>query len=281
MDRLPQAVDPGPAIARSPKILCIACLALAALGGTARSAGAGAPPVEKAPRPDLLRAGLSQSGQSLVFSVRTATTVPLAQLDRLPDAEGASGRYLCLALGLPGGKGERRLCLGGGEPLRRVGLETVDAAGRTTRRRDGGGAGTAAERRQAGRLAAPRRGRADAAPLPLAGAGGPGRLPGRRRGLLPGKPAGHRRLRLPPAPGAGGRLHRRHGRARHQRPARAQGRRPHLRRRPERIHARLPQGPARQARPRAPSSRSARRCRAAKRRCARSSPKATRSATTR
>ncbi len=132
MDRLPQAVDPGQAIARSLKIMCTACLALMALGGVAQSAGAGAPAGERASPPDLLRAGLSQSGQSLVFSVRTATTVPLAQLDRLPDAAGASGRYLCLALGLPGARGEQRLCLGGGEPRRRVGLETVDAAGRVS-----------------------------------------------------------------------------------------------------------------------------------------------------
>ena len=119
-------------MAHSRKIMCIACLALATLGGAAQTAGAGTPPSEKAQGRDLLRAGLSQSGQNLVFSVRTATTVPLGQLDRLPGAAGASGRYLCLALGPPGGKGEQRLCLGGSEPLRRIGLETIDAAGRAT-----------------------------------------------------------------------------------------------------------------------------------------------------
>jgi peptidoglycan-N-acetylglucosamine deacetylase len=94
------------------------------------AAGAGSPPGAAAQGPDLLRAGLSQAGQELVFSVRTAATVPLTKLDRLPDAKGASGPYLCLALRRAGGKGERRLCLGGAEPRQRVGLETIDAAGR-------------------------------------------------------------------------------------------------------------------------------------------------------
>jgi peptidoglycan-N-acetylglucosamine deacetylase len=80
-----------------------------------------------------VRAGLSQAGQDLVFTVRTAAPVPLAKLDRLPDVTGASGPYLCLALRRAGGKGERRLCLGGAEPRQRVGLELIDAAGRAIR----------------------------------------------------------------------------------------------------------------------------------------------------
>ena len=148
--------------------------------------------------------------------MRTAATVPLAKLDRLPDGRGASGPYLCLALRRAGGKGERRLCLGGAEPRRRVGLELIDAAGKAIREDTARRPGEAAERRQAGRLAAARRRRAGTAPLPLAGAGGPGRLRGARRARerleLPGKPAGHRLPRLPPAAGAGGRLHRGSGR---------------------------------------------------------------------
>jgi peptidoglycan-N-acetylglucosamine deacetylase len=119
-------------MARSCKILCIACLALTMLGGAARVAGAGGRFGESAQGPDLLRGGLFQSGQELIFSVRTATAVPLAELNRLPDAAKASGRYLCLALVPPTAKSEQRLCLGGSEPLRRIGLETLDAAGRVT-----------------------------------------------------------------------------------------------------------------------------------------------------
>jgi peptidoglycan/xylan/chitin deacetylase (PgdA/CDA1 family) len=99
-----------------------------ALAGTVQSAGAGG----AAQGPDLLRAALSQSEQDLVFSVATSTPVPLAQLNRLPDAAGATGRYLCVALRRTGAMAEQRLCLGGGESRRRVGLETIDAAGKAT-----------------------------------------------------------------------------------------------------------------------------------------------------
>ncbi|HWW68131.1 MAG TPA: polysaccharide deacetylase family protein [Solirubrobacterales bacterium] len=133
MDRLRKAVARNPAIPRSLKTLCIACAALAALAcvpGTVGASGAGA---KKTQAPGLLRAGLSQSGQNLVFSVKTAAPVALAKLDRLPDGKGASGPYLCLALRRAGSKGERRLCLGGADPRRRVGLELINAAGETIR----------------------------------------------------------------------------------------------------------------------------------------------------
>ena len=116
----------NPAIPRSRKILCIALAALACAPG---SAGAGGPPRG----PALLRAGLLQAGQDLVFTVRTAAAVPLAKLDLLPDGKGASGSYLCLALRRAGSKGERRLCLGGAEPRRRVGLELINASGKAIR----------------------------------------------------------------------------------------------------------------------------------------------------
>ena len=132
MDRLRSAVDPEPAIARSRKILCIACLAIAASAGGAQAGAAGGSPGHAAPGPDLLGARLSQSGQDLVFSVRTSTPLPLAQLDRLPDGADPSGRYLCVALRRGGAAAERRLCLGGGESRRRVGLELIDAAGKAT-----------------------------------------------------------------------------------------------------------------------------------------------------
>jgi peptidoglycan/xylan/chitin deacetylase (PgdA/CDA1 family) len=116
-------------ISRARKILCIALLAGAVLGATA---GAGA--ASGGPRgPDLLRAGLSQTGRSLVFAVRTAAPVPLRRLDRLPGTGRAGAPYLCLALRRAGRRGERRLCLGGARRAHRwVGLELVNAAGNAT-----------------------------------------------------------------------------------------------------------------------------------------------------
>jgi peptidoglycan-N-acetylglucosamine deacetylase len=64
--------------------------------------------------------------------VRTSTPLPLARLQRLPSAAGPTGAYLCVALRASGATVERRLCLGGAEPRRRVGLETIDAAGKVT-----------------------------------------------------------------------------------------------------------------------------------------------------
>jgi peptidoglycan-N-acetylglucosamine deacetylase len=87
-----------------------------------------------ASQPELLRAELSQAGQSLVLSLRTSAPVALSQLDRLPAASGS--RYLCLALRQAGGRGERRLCLGGdAKARRRAGLELFNAAGGVTAQR--------------------------------------------------------------------------------------------------------------------------------------------------
>jgi peptidoglycan/xylan/chitin deacetylase (PgdA/CDA1 family) len=58
--------------------------------------------------------------------------VALAQLDPHPDTRRAASRYLCLALSRAGGKGERRICLGGPRAHRQVGLEAANSAGRTT-----------------------------------------------------------------------------------------------------------------------------------------------------
>ncbi len=149
MDRLRKAVARNPAIPRSLKILCIACAAFAApacVPGTAGANGAGA---KKVQAPGLLRAALAQSGRDLVFTVRTADPVALAKLDRLPDRKGASGPYLCLALRRAGSKGERRLCLGGAEPRRLVGLELIDAAGKAIREDT---AATRVKRPSAGKL---------------------------------------------------------------------------------------------------------------------------------
>ncbi len=132
MDRLRFAVDPEPAIDRSRKILCIACLALAASVGATQAGTAGGSAGQAAPGPSLLGTRLSQSERDLVFSLRTSTPVPLAQLDRLPNGAEPSGRYLCLALRRSGAGAELRLCLGGSESRRRVGFEVIDAAGKAT-----------------------------------------------------------------------------------------------------------------------------------------------------
>ncbi|HET6570420.1 MAG TPA: polysaccharide deacetylase family protein [Solirubrobacterales bacterium] len=78
---------------------------------------------------DLVRAKLSQAGRQLVLSLRTASPLPLAQLDRQPGGAGGA-RYLCLGLSRAGRRGERLLCLGGARRThRRVGLELRNAAG--------------------------------------------------------------------------------------------------------------------------------------------------------
>ena len=93
-------------ISSSRKILCIAAVAMAALApASVAPLSASATP----PRP--LRAELSQSGRSLIFSLRTSKPVALAKLDRLPRARGS--HYVCLELQRIGRSGTRRLCLGG------------------------------------------------------------------------------------------------------------------------------------------------------------------------
>lgn len=93
---------------------------LAATGAVPAGAGAA--------RLELRRAGLSQAGRRLVFSLKTSAPVALAGLDPLPRPSEAS-RYLCLAMGKPAG-GERRICLGGANAHRRAGLELLGGSGR-------------------------------------------------------------------------------------------------------------------------------------------------------
>jgi peptidoglycan-N-acetylglucosamine deacetylase len=128
MDNLASTTHRPEAIRSSRKILCTAA-------ATALLAVAGATPVAaSASQPQLLGAGLSQAGQSLILSLRTSGSVALSQLDRLPAASGS--RYLCLALQQTGGRGERRLCLGGNTNARsRAGLELFNAAGKVAAQR--------------------------------------------------------------------------------------------------------------------------------------------------
>jgi len=128
MDNLAPTTHRPDAIRPSRKILCTA--AATALLAVVGAAPAGA----DASQPELLRAELSQAGQSLILSLRASAPVALSQLDRLPAASGS--RYLCLALQPAGTRGERRLCLGGKtKARRRAGLELLNAAGKVTAQR--------------------------------------------------------------------------------------------------------------------------------------------------
>jgi peptidoglycan-N-acetylglucosamine deacetylase len=91
-------------------------------------ARAGRPTRRSRRDPDLQQATLSQSGERLVLTVRTAAPLPLAKLDPLPSPRGGSP-HLCLGLVRAGRGGERRLCLGGAGARRRAGLERLDTAG--------------------------------------------------------------------------------------------------------------------------------------------------------
>lgn len=66
--------------------------------------------------------------------MRTTRPVPLAELQARPDVRRAAARYLCLGLARPGHHGERRLCLGGPKPHRRIGLVAVNARGEPVQR---------------------------------------------------------------------------------------------------------------------------------------------------
>ena len=98
--------------------------------GAVASAGAGGPS-DDGEGPDLLRAKLSQAGRSLILTLRTASPVPLAELDPLSTAGSDGSRHLCLELSRAGRRGERLLCLGGANAHRRVGLELRNGAGKT------------------------------------------------------------------------------------------------------------------------------------------------------
>jgi peptidoglycan/xylan/chitin deacetylase (PgdA/CDA1 family) len=121
-----------PPISRTRKILCSGAAALIALlvAGATPIAGASS---RDARQPDLRQAKLSQAGRSLIFTLATGAPVPLARLDRLPQARGGGSPYLCLALRRSGHRGERRICLGGQSGAhRRAGLELINAAGKAT-----------------------------------------------------------------------------------------------------------------------------------------------------
>jgi peptidoglycan/xylan/chitin deacetylase (PgdA/CDA1 family) len=109
-------------LAASRKILCATALAAGAL---LLLPGAAA-----ARRQRLEHADLFQAGRDLVFTVRTAGPVPLAQLEPQPDLRRAAAHYLCLGLSRAGQEGARLLCLGGRKAHRRLGLVVLDGAGK-------------------------------------------------------------------------------------------------------------------------------------------------------
>jgi peptidoglycan/xylan/chitin deacetylase (PgdA/CDA1 family) len=125
----------------SRKILCIFVLGATAISALGAGALGAAFPVRtgrksaKAPRPDLMRAGLSQAGERLIATIRTAKPVPLGRLDPLPATRAAGSAYLCLELQRKLDGGRRRLCLGGEDGHRRIGLELVNGSGHTTRQK--------------------------------------------------------------------------------------------------------------------------------------------------
>jgi peptidoglycan/xylan/chitin deacetylase (PgdA/CDA1 family) len=101
------------------KICCTACLMSLAFCAIAKA------------QPDVVRAGLSQKGESLILSVWTKTPVPLASYDRRP-RNGSSAHFLCFDLAPRGKPGETRVCLGGPKAHHRVGLLERNAAGKVT-----------------------------------------------------------------------------------------------------------------------------------------------------
>ncbi len=114
-----------------------------------------APAARAARRPKIETATVSQAGQDLVLTVRTAKPESLAILAPRPDTRRAGTAYLCFGFAKrqgasasaagggggpeaagPGGvsPGETRFCLGGKKAHKRAGLVTVDPAGKPTAR---------------------------------------------------------------------------------------------------------------------------------------------------
>jgi peptidoglycan/xylan/chitin deacetylase (PgdA/CDA1 family) len=127
------------------KIPC--ALAALLLIGTALPAIA--PGARAARRPKIATATVSQAGQDLVLTVRTAKPVALAKLQPRPDVRRAGTAYLCFGFAPASASGstpravdwrrpsdtnapriETRLCLGGPKAHARAGLVTVDSAGK-------------------------------------------------------------------------------------------------------------------------------------------------------
>jgi peptidoglycan-N-acetylglucosamine deacetylase len=127
-----------------PFIRKIACAGVVGSILAAAFPGVGVAVAQVTPRtprsPRIVGATVSQAGQDLVLTVRTAKPEPLARLQPRPDTRRASAAYLCFgfaatksatASGPPdGAASETRLCLGGPKAATRAGFVTVDATER-------------------------------------------------------------------------------------------------------------------------------------------------------
>jgi peptidoglycan/xylan/chitin deacetylase (PgdA/CDA1 family) len=92
-----------------------------------------APGARAARRPKIEDATVTQKGQDLVLTVRTAKPVALGKLQPRPDARRAGTAYLCFGFATKD-PGETRLCFGGPKAHKRLGLVTVDADGKPVTR---------------------------------------------------------------------------------------------------------------------------------------------------
>jgi peptidoglycan-N-acetylglucosamine deacetylase len=124
MELLQQSVARSGPLRSPRKISCIVTVFAVTISSAA------IPPPSGALPPSPLRANLSQAGRRLIFSLRTSRPVALTQLHPLPRTGGDD--YLCLELLAGRSGGERRLCLGGGDGWRRLGLETLGSDGKVT-----------------------------------------------------------------------------------------------------------------------------------------------------
>jgi peptidoglycan/xylan/chitin deacetylase (PgdA/CDA1 family) len=108
-----------------------AVLAVGAAGSAAtlRPVSAGDPQDASGPL-DLRAAQLGQAGRSLAFSIRSGGSWAPKQLSRTPSFGGSSERFLCLALSQASKPGELRLCVGGPNGRRRIGIVKVGAQGK-------------------------------------------------------------------------------------------------------------------------------------------------------
>jgi peptidoglycan/xylan/chitin deacetylase (PgdA/CDA1 family) len=77
----------------------------------------------------LQHAGLAQKGRELILSVRTSEPVALGKLEPHPNPRRAAARYLCLEISPAPADPFLRLCLGGRQAHRRLGLEQVSPIG--------------------------------------------------------------------------------------------------------------------------------------------------------
>ena len=125
IESVAQATFRESAINPARKILCVGAIAAAGLLAV--------PGGVQAAQLHLQHAGLSQKGRDLILSVRTSEPVALGKLEAHPDARRAAARYLCFELSPRVSAPAGRICLGGPNAHRRVGLERLSPAGRPAR----------------------------------------------------------------------------------------------------------------------------------------------------